>query len=217
MNKKVLFTSTIIGSMLFFAGCKQATPAATDTPPAETTAETSDASMTDKMKEWSDAIKLGGGLKCTFTDKTTGAVSNYSAKGNKFHMTGVENGENDSNSEIISDSEYMYTWDVKKKEGVKLKMPTEAELKEQAEKYKDMTQDLPDFTNPAEVKEMEEEGVTTNCSPSVISDAEFVPPKDVKFQDLNTMMNDAMIKAQEGMTDEQKKQMEDVLKQYGGQ
>lgn len=219
--KKLLFASSAIALSLFLAGCQKKTTEATNTPSDDTTmTANSEAGMSDKMKQWADAVKLGGGLKCTLTDTATGKTANYSLKGKKFHAKGtaLSTTEKMQNGEMVSDSEYMYIWDTDTKEGMKMKLPTEEELKagetQAQEALKNMPQS-PDFSDPEGIEKLEQDGTKLDCNPAVISDSEFNVPSDIKFQDFSEMMKKAMDSFKSGMTEEQQKQIEDAMKKAG--
>ncbi|MEO8582010.1 MAG: hypothetical protein ABI425_05570 [Patescibacteria group bacterium] len=217
MKKSTLLTGLVLGSIVL-AGCKAQTPTTTDNTPTDST---KGGSTTDKMKSWADAVKIGGGLKCTMTDNKTSKTVNYLAKGRKTHMSGQGLASSDakSSSEIIMDGEFVYMWDTTKKEGVKMTMPTEEEIKA-AQNANNNLKDVPDtldFSNPDTMKKFEDENTNVDCSPAIISDAEFVPPTEVKFQDFSAMMKNSMQKVQEGMSDSQKKEVQDAMKQYSNQ
>lgn len=215
MKKQFILTGLVFGS-LFLAGCKAKTPE-TSTPTTTQTATSEGGSLTDNMKSWADAVKIGGGLRCTFTNTKTNQTSNYVAKGKKMRMSGyvMSNDPSLPTGEMLSDANYMYIWDPVKKEGFKMALPSEEEIAAAADKANETVKDTPDFTSEDGIREMEEKGYTMDCSPGVISDSEFVPPTDVKFQDYSSLVQDAMKKAQEGMTDDEKKKVEEMMKQYG--
>lgn len=209
--KKSLLASLALGSILL-AGCKAKAPtAATDT--TSTATAENQGSMTDKMKAWAQAASVGGGLRCSFTSKTTTTPAEYVVKGKKLHMKGVTavqttptTGETYT-GEMIVDESFVYTWDTATKVGMKMAIPSEEELKK-------LAPSTPDFTSEESFKKFEDDGYSIDCTPGIVSDAEFVPPTDVEFKDYSAMMQDTMKKVQEKMSDDQKKQIEDAMKKY---
>lgn len=202
MKKPILLAGLVLGS-LFIAGCNSKTP--TDT--------TEGSSTSDKLKAWTDAVKIGGGVTCSTTNTKTNTQSTYVAKGKKLHMKGLAMGDQGTAEagEMISDGEFLYTWDTEKKEGIKMAIPSEEELSKNPGAPK-----APDFTSEDTIKNLEADGYKIDCNPGIISDAEFVPPTDVKFQDFSAMMDDVLKQTQEdkNLDEEQKKAIEDAMKQY---
>lgn len=212
MNKQIALVTATLSCAVFLAGCSKST--STATPAEPTTDMMADGSMSDKMKSWAEAVKGGAALKCTFTDAKNTQSTNYEVKGKKMHMVSVSTGEKKTSTEMVNDGEYMYTWEQGKDQGMKIKVPTEAELQEMKEKSGGALKNTPDFTKQEDIEKLQNDGSKIDCTPGVVSDSTFVPPTNVTFQDFSAVMDNALKKAQEGMTDEQKKAVEDAMKKY---
>ncbi len=222
MKKYALITSVFVGSVVL-AGCTSKSTTTTTTPTQDQTPTTAaQNSDTNKFKSWTDALKVGGGLKCTMTDTKTNTTSQYVAKGKKMHMSGIvtSNDQKATTGEMIVDESFLYTWDSTKNEGFKMAIPSEEEQKKSADQAKDAIKNAPqtpDFSSEEEIEKLENEGMKLDCNPTIVSDSEFVPPANVKFADFSVMMKNAAESAQEGMSAEEKQQFEEMMKKSAGQ
>lgn len=215
--KKLLLPATIITFSLVLAACKP--KPATDTLAVPPIQEQTQQEVVGEANQIANAMQSGQSLKCTITHKTDGSVMTYVVKGKQFRMDGApvpvtSAGDANEVGHAISDGTLLYSWSTPSNKGFKMTIPTEEELKAQADQYKNMA---PDFSKPEVVEEYEND-YTIQCDSAVLTNADFTPPTDVEFQDLSAMMDDAknqMEKAQQGLTPEQKQQMEEALKKMG--
>jgi hypothetical protein len=96
-------------------------------------------------------------------------------KGTKFRQTAVSKigDQPETAMEILSDGLWTYLWNPNTKEqGMKIKVTDEQ--REDTQKLADGSLDWGKEYN-------------YNCSPASVSDAEFVPPTDVEFMDLEAL------------------------------
>lgn len=162
-----------------------------------------------EYEQMANLVATGKPVRCLMTDTEKGHTMTYLMKDKKVKMTDMMMSDTGETGAMLMDTEYMYTWSDQKKEGTKMKLNLE-DLKESADQAQ---QDVPDLSNEEDRKAYEEMGYTINCEEAQVSDSEFVPPTDVKFMDMSAMMEKAK-EAQQGMTPEQQKQMEEMMKQY---
>jgi len=95
-------------------------------------------------------------------------------KGEKQKIEGVSYDEKEQGV-LLNDGKYVYIWNKEKREGIKYELATLKE-EERTEQQK----------SPEEwVKEYE--NYKPDCKPALISDATFVPPKDVTLKDLGEL------------------------------
>lgn len=219
MQKKYLVAG-LLTCTLALAGCKSKTSetsSSAQTSPATQEKSKENSATTNQMQSWIDAVKVGGGLSCKVTDTKNNTTTTYVAKGKKLHMIGINMGNDQAatSGEMLSDGAFVYTWDTKTKEGFKMALPSEEEMKNTQEQSP--AAKAPDFSTEESIQKLEDSGVKLDCSPKTISDSEFTVPSDVKFQDFSTMMKNAAQSAQEGMSAEEKQQFEQMMKESEGQ
>lgn len=135
-----------------------------------------------------------------------------------MRISGMQSASGDKTQNIISDTEYMYSWDDSTKKGMKLKLTSMEDMKKSVE---EKGQSVPSLTTDEDRKKYEDQGYTVNCSVKAIDDSEFVPPTDVTFTDTSAMMEQSkamMQKAQSSMSpqtqEEMQKQAEEMMKKY---
>lgn len=136
--------------------------------------------VTNKKTSIKELLGLGQQQKCEWSGEENGQKSSgtMSIKGTKFRQTAtIKSGtEPETAMEIISDGDWTYLWNPKTKEqGMKVKMTEE---------------DKADSQNLANGNLDLGKEFNYNCSPAIISDGEFTPPKDVDFLDLEALKND---------------------------
>lgn len=137
-------------------------------------------------------------------------------KDKKIKVTGITTAGEMKSQNMITDGTYMYTWDVSTKKGMKISLEGKdlaAETRQQAA--------APQLQSDEDKKKFEDEGYDVKCEVATIDDAEFVPPSDVTFSDLSSMMEQSkkmMVKPDDSLTPEEKsaldKQTQEMMKQY---
>jgi len=128
--------------------------------------------------------------KCTYTGTSEEGsyTSDIIISGKKFKQTITfksKEGEEKINS--ISDGEYVYTWGTHSTGttfATKLKADFDATTAPEVEK---IDESIGDMSGSSVDLDADFEG---KCSPIVVSDADFQPPKDIQFQDYSKMMDD---------------------------
>ena len=208
MSRILSLGATVLVAGTIFAACNK--------PKQQTTSD-----LQREANEIAAAIQAGKPIKCTITrvetEEHAAAQMEYLMKGEKIKMTGVEiQGNEQDQGAMISDGEFVYVWDNQTKEGFKFPVTDPEEAQEAASNKPDG----PDFSQEDVQRQYEDQGYTLDCDQTNISDEEFTPPADVTFQDFSAMMEGMMQEAQDsmknatnGLTDEQKAAMEEVLKQ----
>jgi outer membrane lipoprotein-sorting protein len=137
----------------------------------------------NKVENKKTSIKelLGSGQeqKCTWKSEVEGDKSSGTMmiKGTKFRQTAVSKigDQPETAMEILSDGVWTYLWNPKTKEqGMKIRVTEEQ--KADTQKLADGSFDFGKEFN-------------FDCSPASVSDAEFTPPTDVEFMDLEALQN----------------------------
>lgn len=134
----------------------------------------------NKKTSIKELLGLGQEQKCTWSGDTEGDKSSGTMliKGTKFRqsVTTLNVGESETSMEVITDGTWTYLWNPKTKEqGMKIKVTEEekADTQKLANGSLDMGKEF-----------------NYNCSPAIVSDSEFTPPKDIDFLDLEALKND---------------------------
>lgn len=190
--KKSLSFSLILLSALFLSACGvKDNNSSTTTPSLEQEGNSSSFSLRD-------LIAKNIPQKCIWTDNSQDTESSGSMiiSGQKFNqkITIKQDGVT-SNMYSISDGVYVYTW----QDNADKNTPTAFKMK------LDVVQDSQDKLNDQE--EMEEDDYSEsnqsidldqdynyNCSPTMVSDSDFQPPKDIEFVDYSQFLEDIQSK-----------------------
>lgn len=189
-NKYTLLGVFLLSAIVSFSACIPAKEA--------DKVQTKEAAQKEMM-EMAKIVESGGSAYCKLTADDNGEIE-YWIKGKKMKMKGLgfavgmvdQEEETKKLGYMISDTKNMYMWSEGEAEGVKMKLPTEEELKEMAEDVKEWADNMPDFTSDEVMGEYEEQGYIVDCKKQNVSDSEFVPPSNIKFQDMSEMMEGAM-------------------------
>lgn len=206
MSKAVITTAIIITSAFLLGGCL---------PQKEQSQSTSD--QVSESQKFAEAIKSGKPTLCTITKD--GDTMEYLIKGKKFKMsakTTIKNEETgketQSQSFMINDSVYMYTWGSDQSQGIKMRIPTEDEVVEMTEEAEKYQSSVPDFEDESSYESFAEDGYTINCQESNIPDSDFLIPQDINFIDPTEMMQAVNPQDGSGQIDIQK--LQEMAKQY---
>lgn len=203
----------LLTAVLIFSACKSQTGQVT-APDSQTEAQ-----AINEFTEMGKALQAGKSVSCSMKKKDSPETVTYTIKGKKMKMSGFAADSNQQGS-MLSDGEYVYTWNDTTKEGTKFKLPTEEELKDTAEKTGQTQQSVPDFSDEAERQKYADMGYTVNCEVANVSDSDFVPPADVTFRDMSQIMEAAkqyqQSSAQPSASDqaEMQRQAQELMKQY---
>ena len=181
--KKIIQLGLVLSSALILSACGLQTKSNT-----QKSTSNNDANNSSKFSI-RELIAKNIPQKCTYTgsNEEGSYTSDIIISGKKFKQTIVyKSGEGEEKINSISDGEYVYTWGTHSTGSTfatKLKADfdaTEAPEVETDDSVGDMSGTSVDLDTDFEGK----------CSPTVVSDADFQPPKDIQFQDYSKMMED---------------------------
>lgn len=182
--KKIIQLGLVLSSALILSACGLQTKSGDQN---NTTNNSTDNSSKFSIRE---LIAKNIPQKCTYTgsNEEGSYTSDIIISGKKFKQTIVyKSTEGEEKINSISDGEYVYTWGTHSTGSTfatKLKADFDAtkapEVEENDDSVGDMSGTSVDLDADFEGK----------CSPAVVSDADFQPPKDVQFQDYSKMMED---------------------------
>ncbi len=203
--KKIVF---LITSFVLFSACKP------QTPPAAPESQTQDQAI-NEFTEMGQAIQSGKPVSCTMQKKDSTESVTYLIKGKKMKMSGFGSGDAGQPGSMLSDGEYVYTWTDATKQGMKFKLPSEEAQQTTTEQTPTTPQNVPDFSSEEERQKYADMGYTVNCEVAVVADSEFVPPTDVTFRDLSSMMQ-ALPSATAPVMDqaEAQRRAQEMMQQY---
>ncbi len=176
--RKHLLVGFVMTAAVVLAGCQAKSPATSPDSASTPTSETgSELNLIDVAKN----IATGKSYTCEFVEKKTGQAMSYTLKGKKMAMqfSGKTEGVT-TTMNMIGDTESIYIWDPGTKQGMKMMYPEDGLTAPGVP-------DMPDLSDINAWKNFQQD-YKVNCSPSTVGDAAFVPPADVKFQDLSSMM-----------------------------
>lgn len=168
----------ILALSFIFSACTGPNPNASTTTPSSPKEETA----TTSKKSLKDLLSMGVAQKCTysFSDEDTSSEGEILISGNKFKQTTKVSGGNGSMTvSAYSDGQYMYTWnDSVPNSGIKMKIeePTVSPVE---------SEDMP-VSNTVNM----EESYNYQCSPAVVSDADFALPSGLNFVDYTKFQQD---------------------------
>lgn len=178
--KKYLFSGLIVFSSLFLTACT-----AKNNPSNNVNNETKDNSASFSLRQ---LITQNIPQKCTYTgtNEEGSFESEIIISGKKFNQTiktKSTDGEQTINS--ISDGEYVYTWGSHIAGGtfaIKLKADFDTKITPEAENSSSQ--------NIAASQVDLDTDYQGKCSPTVVTDTNFQPPKDIKFEDYSKFLDD---------------------------
>ena len=181
--KKIFQLGLILSSALILSACGLQTKSGDQ----KSTNNSTDSSSKFSLRE---LIAQNIPQKCTYigSNEEGSYTSDIIISGKKFKQTIVfksDKGEEKINS--ISDGEYVYTWGTHSAGttfATKLKADFDAKTSPEVEKT---DESVGDMSGTSVDLDADFEG---KCSPTVVSDADFQPPKDIQFQDYSQIMND---------------------------
>lgn len=181
--KKYLLPSLIVFSSLFLTACTTKNSSTNNNQP-ETKKEDSSFSLRD-------LITQNIPQKCLYSgsNEEGSFESEIIISGKKFNQTiTYKSAEGEEKINSISDGEYVYTWGTHSTGGTfatKLK----ADFDDQSTPEVD-TDSQPAGQEVAESQVDLDTDYQGKCSPTVVTDANFQPPKDIKFQDYSQFLDD---------------------------
>lgn len=193
MNKKIT-QLMVVGSLVFFSGCSLLgnKESATMTTTESTTDESPTTPSTAETQKMMAAFQAGTSMRCTMTNTKEGGTITFLAKDKKSKSTITNPTAPEKLSYMINDGQFVYIWTSDETTGFKTTLPTEAEMAANKEKLENLESQMPDFSKPEVQKEYSDQGFAIDCQPGTVAESEFTPPTTIQFQDLSTMMQNAM-------------------------
>lgn len=194
--------AVVLISAFALAGCGQKNAQNSNAPGQTSSADSSGQSVAEKVKQsLYDLVTTGAGVKCTIDDPKMGQLTMY-AKGDKakvegFQFTSMSDALSNASQNtppkeekgtMINDGTWAYMWSGA--EGMKFNIN---DMKNLAPKDQNQAQNQDNSQSSATdwkdwIKQMDNEGTKYDCSPAVLSDADFTPPSNVKFQDWGELL-----------------------------
>lgn len=181
MNKSLTLGLVLVSSFLL-SGCGQQTSNNQNTK-SEDKSDTGSFSLRE-------LIAKNIPQKCTYSgsNQEGSFTSEIIISGKKFNQViTYKSAEGEEKINSISDGEYVYTWGSHSTGGtfatkLKADFDTEStpEIEENTEAMGEISESQTDLDSKFEGK----------CSPTVVTDANFQPPKDVKFEDYSKFLDD---------------------------
>ena len=184
--KKNLSLSLILVSSLFLSACG--------------VKDNNSSTKTDSPKENSpkssfsirDLIAQNIPQKCTWSGQNEDGsfTTEMVISGKKFNQViTFRSAEGEEKINSISDGEYVYTWGNHSTGGTfatKLK----ADFSENATNTPEIKDNAEAIGNLSETQTDLDSKFEGDCSPTIVTDANFQPPKDVKFEDYSKFLDD---------------------------
>lgn len=178
MNKKILIGIAILLLVLgvYFINSKK---------PSTSTPQTASQSMSEAA-EFARAIQSGKPTTCTLTKD--GNIMEYHIKGKIMAANITTSVEGKTVlSHMINDEKYLYMWQEGQKQGSKMAIPTEEEVKSMSDQAKESQKNAPKLEGESDYQSFKDQGYTIKCQPSSTTPS-FSPPSDVNFIDPSAMM-----------------------------
>ncbi len=195
MIKKTMTSGIFVLAILAFSGCSlfgksNQSQSGNQGQSGAPAAQESQSVAGDIKKSLFDLMTTGAGVKCSVEDQN-GKYTMY-AKGDKVKVEGFDYAAAATGSQqkaekgtMINDGTWAYIWSGK--EGIKFNIKEMEDLapkgQNQANNSETNASDWKDW-----VKDLDQSGAKHDCSAAILSDADFTPPADVKFQDWGEMM-----------------------------
>lgn len=181
MNKPLALGLVLVSSFLL-SGCGQQTS-------NNQSAKSEDKSDTASFS-LRELIAQNIPQKCTYSGSTEDGSfeSEIIISGKKFNQTiktKSTDGEQTINS--VSDGEYVYTWGTHAANGGTFAIKLKADFDTSSSPETDDKPTSGDVANSQVDLDTDYQG---KCSPTVVTDANFQPPKDVKFEDYSKFLDD---------------------------
>lgn len=181
--KKIIQLGLVLSSALILSACGLQTKSGDQ----KGTSNSTDNSSKFSIRE---LIAKNIPQKCIYTGSNEEGSydSEIIISGKKFkQIITYKSAEGQEKINSISDGEYVYTWGTHSTGttfATKLKADFDATTAPEVEKT---DESIGDMSGSSVDLDADFEG---KCSPTVVSDADFQPPKDVQFQDYSKMMED---------------------------
>lgn len=185
----------LLGAGYMILGNKKSAPSSSETAAPTTT----ESSVISSIK---DALAGGQSLECKYADEDGRTTAAY-IKNGMVRADVTASKPEEAGSVIIKDKK-MYFWNAQG--GFMMEM-TDEMMEQGEEAAKESTQGQDTIANLEKYKE--------SCKAGVIADSMFTPPANVKFQDMSSMIKNAMPSGTKAMpSGYDQKQVEEMMKQY---
>lgn len=186
--KKILSLCLILLSGLFLSACGVKDNNSATTTPSEAQEESATSSFSLR-----DLIAKNIPQKCTWVSNVDGSEfkGTIIVSGKKFKQeTNVKQDGFDYIGHSVSDGTYLYTWQENSNKdspdiAIKMKLDSMDE-----ELGADSSSERP---SDSETVDLDQE-YQYNCTPTVVSDSDFQPPKDIEFVDYSQFLDDIQSK-----------------------
>ena len=186
--KKILSLCLILLSGLFLSACGVKDNNSATTTPSEAQEESATSSFSLR-----DLIAKNIPQKCTWSSNADGSEfkGTIIVSGKKFKQeTNVKQDGFDYIGHSVSDGTYLYTWQENSNKdspdiAIKMKLDSMDE-----ELGADSSSEGP---SDSETVDLDQE-YQYNCTPTVVSDSDFQPPKDIEFVDYSQFLDDIQSK-----------------------
>jgi len=181
--KKIFQLGLVLSSALILSACGLQTKSSDQ----KSTNNSTDSSSKFSIRE---LIAKNIPQKCIYTGSNQEGSydSEIIISGKKFkQIITYKSAEGQEKINSISDGEYVYTWGTHSTGttfATKLKADFDATTAPEVEKT---DESIGDMSGSSVDLDADFDG---KCSPTVVSDADFQPPKDIQFQDYSKMMDD---------------------------
>jgi hypothetical protein len=179
----VVIVIIILAVVFFLMKDKKTAPGSSQT---NSTIENQTSNKTGVKESLMGLLQSTSGIKCSVKDADNGTYT-IIAKGDKAKIEGISfaSPQNPSQSgktgTMINDGTWAYIWSGQ--QGMKFNLE---EAQKTAAQGNNPEEKQTDWKNWAE--QMQNSGAKYDCNPTVASDADFTPPSDVAFQDLDALM-----------------------------
>lgn len=175
--------------------------------------QTTKQSMSE-ASEFAKAIESGKPTFCTMTKDSDSMSYHIKGKMMAADITTMVEGKTVV-SHMINDAGYLYMWQDGTKQGTKMAIPTDEEIKSMSDKAKSYQNTTPNLADESDYDSYKDQGYTINCKPDNASTDFFTPPSDITFIDPSAMMKEVTAPGSTGAID--MKKLEELQKQYGSE
>jgi len=182
--KKYLSLSFILLSSLLFSACGLK---------KDTSLENNGSNQEQKNSSFSLRQLIAQNIpqKCTYSGQNEEGSFNSEIiiNGNKFNQViTYKSAEGEEKINSISDGEYVYTWGSHSTGGT---FATKLKAEFDTESTPEVNDDQESISQEISESQVDlDADYQGQCSPTVVSDSDFQPPKDIKFEDYSKFLDD---------------------------
>lgn len=173
----------------------------------------------EAQSEWQkigEAIQAGKSVRCEMNNTETEQTGQYYMKGKKMRVDSQDPKSPEASGSFLTDTEFVYTWNDTKKEGVKFAVVQPTEQEQEVPEGSE----VPDFSQESAWNDYEDLGYTVTCTTESFDESLLTPPTDVTFTDMSSFMQDAQSNGNgygsggTGAPAMNKEQLEQMMQQY---